>query len=67
MLNKRSPSPTIRCNWCFNINSGGRWLAERRHRSTEEYLDVVCAKCKTFFFGDHDIAKTIKEIKDWQA
>lgn len=67
MINKRSDKRTIRCNWCYRINYDGHWIKERRKKASGEYQDVVCKKCKGFYFGDPDITRTIKEISEWEA
>ncbi|BDU72729.1 hypothetical protein [Mesoterricola silvestris] len=51
-MNEKRVSPrTVRCNWCFLINPGRGWIAERRRRATSPYENVICRRCVNFFFG----------------
>ncbi len=51
MNEKRIATETVRCNWCFLINPGRGWIAERRRKDAGPYANVICRKCVNYFFG----------------
>jgi len=55
MLEKRSGSTLSQCSWCKQVRSGPHWVHERRARQTGTRINVICKRCRFFYFRGFDL------------
>jgi hypothetical protein len=63
MVNKRCAPRTMHCTWCGLVRTGELWVSERRKGQPGTYSDVICKRCKVFYFGGFDLDRFMVEGK----
>jgi hypothetical protein len=55
MANRRVAPRAYHCAWCNKIRVGRFWVPERRRLRPGGYADVVCQRCRFFYFRGFDV------------
>ncbi|MDR3670277.1 MAG: hypothetical protein P4L36_05505 [Holophaga sp.] len=64
MQNHRNSIPTTHCTWCHQIRLGRLWVPERRRSRSRPYSNVVCQRCRFFYFRGFDLDEFIAWVSE---